>query len=588
MIRIEKTPWITLFISAVMSVLTVCYIVNATGVGSLIYAEKLIPRHPSYAIAICQLLATFTGMMQREAFLVACETLRWALAIRSKGTWFLTFLALSEATGFAGQLQLLFAKGRPFVQWRIWALYRLFLLYIVLLAAQFIFLININPDTSFRPILHLNPNQSYIAGGISKFQLIEQKPFPFAMYEVWGFLSNPTQVKPLGPCKDKSPGTNCTSYALVVGVSVVVESDDYFDYLESQIKTDYPSLRFPSVPIYVIEFVDDVDPNSNPLSVDTGAYCYTHSNLDNLTVRFCLASDIKSNPALSSRIRANLQFCYFADCEESQDPNVTSVVWFDTEMDIKRANATVIINAVTNEILETPQILESVPYELNIQDYFTAFIGPLTYNPWNLTAYYDAYALGNTSEYSLVFANPTPETQIIQNTTADAVVEFLAWSFSEPIQSQNQSLQLQAFLAYALSANSASTFRQNTTQAADVVKQTYHLDLNSKAVVALVILYGLMFVCTALMLGAVHLWKHGRIPNTTTIPDMTIMVRKGRLVEEALAGLSNAKGSHILKKVKNLKLYVGPVVEEDGLPHVAMSMTPFPVGRTLKRGVKYF
>jgi hypothetical protein len=482
-----------------------------------------------------------------------------------------------------GEVKLLFARGKLLAEWRIWALFRVFLLYIVLFAAQFIFLININPDTVFRSVLPLKANDSFIMGGISDFQLIEQKAFPFGMYEVGGFLRDPTRVKQLPSCKQSS-NPNCTAYALVGNLGVAVMSDDFLSYVNHRIETEKLSVRFPSIPVYVVEFTDDWDPNTEQLTPET-AHCFNHTNpTDNFTVRFCLTG---SDPRRSSHIHANLQFCFFANCAASPDADIESEYWWDVAMTIERANASVVINPDTNEILETPDVLKRVPYDVNIDDYFTAFIAPFTYNPWNLTAYIEAYANESTYWNVNVFSNSTPQIEAITATMADQYVEFLAWSIYDPVQSLNHSLQLHSFLAYALAANSAGTLLRNSTQETDVVAQSYHLDLDWRAVISLVVLYGFMFVCTAMMLVVSHLWKKGRIPNTTCFPDLTLAARKGSLMQESLDGLSNAKSRDVLKKLKTTRVYVGPVIEM-GLPRVALSTKPFPQGETLTRGVEYF
>ena len=88
-----------LIIATILTAITIAFTSTSFSIN-LLYKSPFLPYDPQNAIVLLQLLATLSLMAIREAFLISSEVLRWTLA--SQGINFLTFIVMSEATGFWG------------------------------------------------------------------------------------------------------------------------------------------------------------------------------------------------------------------------------------------------------------------------------------------------------------------------------------------------------------------------------------------------------------------------------------------------------------------------------------------------------
>ena len=122
---------------------------------------------------------------------MSSEAFRQSLTMRGNGINFLEFLVLSEATRLLTLVRILwyrlFSKEYFNTRWRIAALGRFMVLYVVLFAAQFVWLYQIKPTTTYR-LIGKNETVAVTPGfgiGVGDFSLIETHPLPFAGLTIW-------------------------------------------------------------------------------------------------------------------------------------------------------------------------------------------------------------------------------------------------------------------------------------------------------------------------------------------------------------------------------------------------------------------
>jgi len=244
-----------LFVAIALTAFTYWFALSTRYTG-LIYTPRIMPMpsNPQNAIILIQLLTSLTVIAIGECFNMVCESLRWSLAVR--GTNFLSFLVLSGATGFWGLLRLILAQPRRglFGPWRMFAIYRFTVSYVLLMVAQFIWLLDIEPRTTYEVWVSVQIN---LGPGLGEFCFPFEQPRPNPRIDVWNYLSStPAQIVGIPPviCLP-SLDLNCEAYLFLGSPSVW----DFGDDAPSSI------VIVNDLPCYVLEFQTPLsDSWSNP------------------------------------------------------------------------------------------------------------------------------------------------------------------------------------------------------------------------------------------------------------------------------------------------------------------------------------
>ena len=147
-----RTVAFLLFLSfAAILVSLTTWFARKTRYTGLEYRTPIFASQPQNAILAIQLFATVSLLVARDCFVTASESLRWSLA--RQGIHFLSFLVLSETTGFVGTVRIITSNGRKLLApWRILAIFRFMTLYVALVIAQFIWLLSIDSQTAHVPV----------------------------------------------------------------------------------------------------------------------------------------------------------------------------------------------------------------------------------------------------------------------------------------------------------------------------------------------------------------------------------------------------------------------------------------------------
>lgn len=182
-----RSPASILALSIILTVLAITFAFTSFSAKLVYTPPAWVPYNPQNAIVVLQLLATLSLMAIRESFVMCCELLRWSVA--SKRINFITFIAMSEATNFSGLMSIICSRNGPvFARWRMIAMFRILIVYVVLILAQFVWLLNINPRTAYKVEKRtedFNPEyQFFINNGIVN---------PFTRLDLWHHLNDATK-----------------------------------------------------------------------------------------------------------------------------------------------------------------------------------------------------------------------------------------------------------------------------------------------------------------------------------------------------------------------------------------------------------
>lgn len=111
-------------LSLLFLVLTVAYASRWIGVSQY----RSIGSSRTYTILILRVLSELTTIALGLTVAFTIERLQWHNIVRRKGQPFLSYLSLSQGTGFLGLAKLSFGRGSLTAAWRWWGVYRLALL----------------------------------------------------------------------------------------------------------------------------------------------------------------------------------------------------------------------------------------------------------------------------------------------------------------------------------------------------------------------------------------------------------------------------------------------------------------------------
>jgi hypothetical protein len=549
-VRSSRLPVVALFIAVALTALTI-WAGSTAFPSAVIYTSKLFPFAPQNAIVVIQLLATFSLMAIRECFLMSCEVVRWSYA--TKGINFLSFIVLSEATGFWGITRLLTTRhGQLFAPWRLLALFRLLILYVVLMFAQFVWLLNISSRNTY----DIHPTQeSSGTNFLTDFKLRNGLPFPFSRLDVFGTLFDSSRVMETQPTLC-SPVTDlfCAAYVYVGELA-------YADPSQQLYFIDYDT------PSYVVEFTSG---STLPATLDDysdpWAHCVNYTSSTGPSIRMCMGGDPRASTVDNWVVNAGWHFCYVSEnCTEigNQGPgNLIGTNVFTTTMYIRTARA-MVIRAPTNlSIVDIPLIENKTNYPVNISDLFLAFTAPLM----NLTGKF--YFIDGVDGYipGTVQGDLYSPSQV-----ADRFVESLVVAFT--LRADYAAPYLRGFLTYALAANSYWDWQGLGPPPGNYVHyftpaiQTYSLTISSVSLIGFIVLTGLtIFICAAMLI----VFPRRPSPNILTFPEVMFGGRMDATLKGALTGLSNGTSNMIIEKLVNVRIKVGEQYD-DGVAHVVIS-----------------
>lgn len=404
-------------------------------------------------ILTIQLLTTLSVLAVKESFIMSSKAFGCSLATNPSGINLLNFLVLSDTIRFPSLIHLLVAlPWRLNAKLRLLALSRFVVLYILLIAAQFIWLFQIDYITTYK--MDEKNNTFMVApgfgAGVGPFELIQSHPLPFSRLSVWNYLADTRQVIQISPinCKPEEDPT-CAAYVLIGYSNIVVESPDI-----SRNDTESVVVLY-DIPSYVVEFWSGEIPSALDDIDDPWPNCHNYTSNIGSYIRMCLGGVPRSTKSRDWRITAGWQFCLNeGNCNIAGTDEFNDTA-FITTLSIETANITAIIDLKSGSIFDVFSIVNRSHYPVNITEFFAAFRSPLDFVPANVTRLLESdYLIKDEWEeiFNPIFPNLTHESAA--TAIADDMVDSLVYTFTSPLASQSPSHQLRGFLAHCLFRNS--------------------------------------------------------------------------------------------------------------------------------------
>lgn len=503
--------------------------------------------NPQHVPSIIQALTSLAILVTRECYVSAAELLRWSLAMN--GTPALSFLSLSSSTGLVG-LAWLIAKGRTvFDSWRLLAMYRFFVLYIVLFVSHFIWLLHTDSQTAYKPTGPQFGQTHHL--GVDKFAFPLGQPWPYSQSDSWRYLTDQTRVHSTIPttCVPNINGT-CQAYVIFAPVPI--------NYTYACLSPDYegcqnqPSLWFnftcpdnvcdtigifSNVPSYLVEFEEQQEEIS-------WEYCLNHTSSLGVQVLMCMGNGTPESSSID----------FFWDICSDNWPSRPCPLGTNSEsatratIHISSANVTFVFNLSNQTILDVASV-SATPYPLNVSAFFQAYTAPLAYSPINFSVLYDA---------DISHIRPSPQPIILgENTTmvADIWVDSVFYDLVNFVRAEAYNELVYGFVAQGLAANSRKFvddgMQRNWTLANEVqVLCTPPITI---------------WVFTALMLGVISMAAgmciYAYVVNEyalelTAFPEVVFGSKIGVQMGLILRPLCNANVNNVLDTLKSKKLKV--------------------------------
>ena len=549
----------TLLVAIFLTAFTYWFALSTRYTG-LIYTPRIMPMpsNPQNAIILIQLLTSLTVIVIGECFNMACESLRWSLAAR--GTSFLSFLVLSGATGFWGLFRLIVAQTRRglFTSWRIFALYRFTVSYVLLMVAQFIWLLDIEPRTTYSLVY-----SEYGLAFVGDFNLTLGQSRPNSRIDVWNYLSNSAEVVGVSPttCLPSSD-KECRAYLLLGLEEFEWTSVDGFSASSAILK---------DTPCYVLEFQSALSDSRSSQGTHFAAFVSSSG----ASINMSMIAEGSSSDANNGYVVTAAWSFHGPDLGYPTDSDFTT-------MSIFKTNSTVIVDHVNGTIIGVVEVGQLVPYPANVTELFAAFIAPLKYDPFNISAVlqfqYDAKYTSNFT-FEPVFFNTADLLNL--SFISDAIVDSVYYALiGQGLFDVATKPQLQGFLAHALVLNSWASVNQDFV--IDFVNPITILNISEVSVVIFVSLTsGVLLMCLVML--ATH--RRSVVPNMCLYPEVTFCGKLGEEVMGIFRGLSNATSRTVIGKFLDMRVKVGEGVDRDGRLRVLISTEDPP---RLRKTVPYY
>lgn len=406
------------------------------------YNSRFFKNNPRNAILVIHIFSALTLVVVRKLLAISSEVLRWSLAARDGGTYFLNLLVLSEGTGIFGIIRIMFANypnlcASP----RVFALFRILVSYGFILVAHFILLLNIESQTAYVKYGPINGQTTHL--GLGEFNFSLGEPWPFPQVDSWLFLADDSRVAKTTPtvCTPNSEGT-CHSFLLLatpinytyscapVGCPVAQEpiscpSENEFCDIEG---------IFYNVPAYLVEFKEQ----QNDMQ-----YKYQLNYTSSSGTRVWMWMGNSAGNSSSSSVDFLFDMCqpeYKACDSDSYHPTKST-------MYINKVNVTLILNMLNQTILDVSNITRT-PYEVDISLFFQAYTAPLTYSIVNFTT------IGLADNNHTLPSELTNITSNINSSVvADSWVDSAYYGLNHNLKSQPYYTRVYGFPAHALAVN---------------------------------------------------------------------------------------------------------------------------------------
>jgi hypothetical protein len=252
-------------------------------------------------------------------------------------------------------------------------------------------------------------------------------------------------------------------------------------------------------------------------------------------------------------------------------------------MSIFKTTSTVIVDGVNGTIIGVVEIGERRPHPVNVTELFAAFIAPLKYDPFNVSAavqvQWDAYRSPSNFTFEPVFSNTADLLNL--SFISDAIVDSVYYALiGDGFFDVATLSQLQGFLAHALVTNSWPTAGQGSD--IELVNPTTILNISEISIVIFVSLTsGVLLMCLVML--ATH--PGTVVPNMCLYPEVTFCGKLGQEGTGIFRGLSNATSRTVIRKFLDMRVKVGEGVDRDGRLRVLISTEDPP---RLRKSVPYY
>jgi hypothetical protein len=519
--------------------------------------------NPKNAIVTIQFLASITLIAVRECYVMSSESLRWSLA--ANGTNYLCFLVLSQSTGFMGLLRIIISwRGNLFSSWRLLAVFRFVVLYVALVVAQFIWILNIDSRTAYMPLGSDQQRFQSKRLGIGDFNLTLGTPWPFSQVDSWEYLMDRSRVVTIAPqtCTP-NPDGSCKAYVI------------FANPINYTIPVTCPSTNqeicavngiFYDIPSYVVEF--QPPPDAWRASNSRYTHCINYTSSIGVELLMCMGAESTSSSAVNFLwdICADQYNATKNSCQPGSQNSTTTAT-----MSIQKANVTMVVNLMNQTIVDVASMSEPVPYSVNVSALFAAYTAPLTYLPVNLSVLWDV----DRVNFALL-----PNQSIVMNGTstlnsselAEIWVDSTFYSLKKYLKPQAYRQRVYGFLAYALAANSRKFVADDVPRFWQAAEENTIL---SVSLISIGVFTGMS--AGVLVTSLVMLFKFGKnvIPNVSLYPDITFGAKVGVEMMMTLRGLSNADSGSVIKQLADKMIQVGKEVC-GGMLRVVVSSTTCP------------
>jgi hypothetical protein len=423
------------------------------------------------------------------------------------------------------------------------ALYRFSVSYIALMVAQFIWLIDIEPMTTYQVI---SSGTSEELSNIGDFNLTFGRPWPFSEIGVWNYLLDTTQLFEIPP-SDCSPflDLGCRSYVLFgVNRGYSVSRSEY--PVDNAVGIGY------DIPCYIVEF--------QSTNVSYGQeYSWAHNlNHTSANVSIQMHMDLELEP-MPDNTGWNITAAW------SLFSSYMGISFESTNMSIYKTKATVISDIKTTIIVDVLDIGERVPYAVNLTDFFAAFTSPLTYSPVDISNLIEAETMGYPYHNEPIFLDGSNSPPGKSEYVADAYVEGIWYSFFQ--EEPPYALQLQSFLAHALVTNS---YYFNDTLQYGIASQQSILSIS---LVSIGIFASLVSAVLLVSMAMLALYPRNLSPNVCLYAEVAFGGKLGDEFLQLLGGLGNATNGMLIERFSDVEIKVGEQVDDQGNQRIFISTT---------------
>lgn len=526
----------TLFTAIALTAISFCFGYKSRYIN-LFSPSSLLPHHSFMGVLIMQIMTSLSVFVVRQFFILSCDTLRWHIAATTNGINFLDFMILSPAyrlTTMLDLLRVILLSDRRYPKKTIALIIsRIFVLYIVLFAAPFIWLFQLEPTIAFRldgrnTTLQATPGFGL---GIGHFRFIQRHPFPYSRLDSWGYLSDTTSVLEVGStkfCNLTSDYKNCAAFALTGYSDLSVVASDLKDADDRRVFVLY------DIPIYIVEFWSRDLPANLDEFTDPGVYCRNISTEAYSFLQICLKGESSLNNGTDYHFKAGFQFCLDSrNCTpimKTVDGNEAyNNTIFVTDMAINKANSTLVLD-LNGTILDIASVSGRVNTPVNISEFFTAFTSPLDYVLVNNTLFLETdylpsqSAVDNFYQIFSDYPNLNSSRMIMED-----YVNSLAYAFTSPLPSQAPRDHLRGWLAYALASNSGVYYGSLTR---DSASQTYVLKISPWSL-GLYLGINLAVVVACLLLLSKYWRQFGVVPSFGPLSESAMLYSAMQEVAES-------------------------------------------------------